>query len=195
MISEYEAAESLRQVQSVGQRTHLLRAYGEASPHLLLAGTVWIIGYIGMAISKPEQWGLIWLPLTIIVLVGSFAIALRLGRSKAPNPAPWITSVAAVTYAARVLWGIGATMIFIVLTYLLFRPAELLPYIVFPAFLLAFVYALAGSLGATRFAWIGAGVFVLTEVGLLVAPHLIAYFIAAGGGGGLILGGFWLRRA
>ena len=195
MITEYEAAESLRQSQLVEQRTNLFRAYAAASPHLLLAGAVWTVGYFGMGISRPEQWGLIWLPLTVAALLGSFVIALRGNRPKATDPTPWIASVGAVTGASRVLWGMGAAMIFIVVTYLLFRPAELLPYIVFPAFVLAFVYALVGSMGATRFVWIGACVFAVTEVGLLIAPNLITYFIAAGGGGGLIAGGLWLRRA
>ncbi len=194
MISETEAAESLKQVSAVGRRTHLAHAYSEASPHLIFAGLIWIAGYVAMGLSRPDRWALIWLPLTAVGLVGSFIIALRAQRTRVPKAVASMAGVDSVVYASRVLWGIGATMVFTVATYLLFRPTELLPYMVFPAFLLAFVYALVGSLGATRFVWIGAGVFAVTELGLLLSPDLIAYYIAAGGGGGLLLGGLWLRR-
>jgi hypothetical protein len=195
MISEAEAVEGLRQVGLVEGQTHAVRAYNEASPHLILAGLIWIVGYVAMGVRPPAQWGLVWLPLMAIGLVGSFVLALRARRSNLPKAVAPMAAVASVKYAARVLWSIGTIMIFMVVTYLLFRPTTLLPYIVFPAFLLAFVYALVGSLGATRFVWIGWSVFAVTEAGLLFAPDLMAYFVAAGGGGGLLIGGLWLRRA
>ena len=42
MITENEAAESLRDVERVSRRTHVASAYALASPHLILWGLVWI---------------------------------------------------------------------------------------------------------------------------------------------------------
>ena len=41
MITETEAAESLRDVERVSRRTHVASAYAVASSHLILWGLVW----------------------------------------------------------------------------------------------------------------------------------------------------------
>ena len=189
MIDRREAAAALRSVDMVGTRTRAAGSYSAASPHLLLGGLVWILGYVATGLTRPAQWPLFWIPLAIICLVGSFVIALR---SRRPDP---VDPAARIRYATRGLWLSAAMIVFIESTYLLFRPADLTAYFVFPALLMGLVYAVIGAFGMPRFIWIGAGIFAVTIAGLLIAPPAILFWVAAAGGGGLVLGGLWLRRA
>jgi len=189
MIDRNEAAQALRSVDMVRSRTITAGAYSAASPHLLLAGLVWIAGYVATGLTHPTQWPLFWIPLAILCLVGSFVISVRSRRADPVDPA------ARIRYAARGLWLSAAMIVFIESTYLLFRPAELTAYFVFPALLMGLVYAVIGAFGMPRFIWIGAGIFAVTIAGLLIAPASILFWVAAAGGGGLVLGGLWLRRA
>jgi hypothetical protein len=189
MIDSSEAAAALRSVDLVKNRTEAASTYSAASPHLLLSGVVWILGYVATGMTRPAQWPIFWIPLALICLAGSFAIALRSSR---PDP---VDPIARVRYAARGLWLSAAMIVFIESTYLLFRPTELTAYFVFPALLMGLIYAVVGAFGRPRFVWIGAGIFAVTIAGLLIAPAAILFWAAAAGGGGLVLGGLWLRRA
>lgn len=185
MISKSEAAAALREADRVQRRTHLGSAYARASPHLLLAGLIWVAGYVTTGFTRPEQWASIWGPLALLGVLGSAVIAYVSHRPASGDPA------ARTVQASRILWLTATMMAFVASTFLLFQPREPLPYLVFPALLMALVYVLVGSLGLPRFRWIGAGMFAL----LLVGRDSIAFWVAAAGGGGLILGGLWLRRA
>jgi len=188
MIDRNEAAQALRDVDLVRNRTVVASTYSAASPHLVLAGLAWILGYIAMGVTRPAQWPLFWIPLTLVCLAGSFVIVVRSHRADPVHPS------ARVRNAARSLWISAAMIVFIESTYLLFRPAELTSYFVFPALLMGLIYAVIGAFGMPRFIWIGAGVFAVTIAGLLIAPAAILYWVAAAGGGGLVLGGLWLRK-
>lgn len=189
MIDKLEAAEALRSVDRVHHRTSAAGGYSAASPHLLLSGLIWIVGYVATGVTRPATWPLFWIPLAIICLLGSFLLTLRSRRPDHADPA------ARIRYAARSLWLAGAMLVFIESTYLLFRPAELTSYFVFPALLMGLVYAVIGAFGMPRFIWIGAAIFAVTITGLLLAPAAILFWTAAAGGGGLVLGGIWLRKA
>jgi hypothetical protein len=188
-ISEKEAAQSLRDVAQVQRRTMLAKGYGQASAHLALGGFIWFAGYVATGLTRPETWALIWLPLSIAGAFGSFALSFRTARIVPGDPA------ARVVPAARTVWMLGASAVFIVATLLLFHPKDVTPALAFPALLMAYVYVLIGAMGAPRFLWIGAGIFAVTAAGLTLMPQVIAFWIAAAGGGGLLLGAVWLRRA
>lgn len=189
MISKSEAAQALRDMEHVHHRTSAGGAYAKASPHLLLGGVLWAIGYGVCGLLPPERWGLVWAPIGLAGAIASYVIALRAQRPVPGNPA------AGMVQAARVLWLIATTMAFIAVSFLLFRPTDPLVFLTFPGVVMAFVYVLLGSLGLPRFRWIGAAMFALLVVGLVVEREAIAFWIAAAGGGGLILGGLWLRKA
>jgi hypothetical protein len=189
MISKPEAADSLREVERVHRRTGEGSAYAKASPHLLLGGLIWTIGYGACGLLPPERWGLVWGALGLAGLIGSYAVAYASQRTDPRNPA------VRIVHASRILWMIATTMAFIAATFLLFRPSDPLTFLAFPALLMAFVYVLLGSLGLSRFRWLGAGMFALLILGLITGREAIAFWVAAVGGGGLILGGFWLRKA
>jgi len=186
MITENEAAESLRDVERVSRRTHVAGAYSVASPHLILWGLVWVAGYTGTGLTAPEQWGWVWLPGIVVGSIGSALLGRRAARSGA-------TKAGSANPNARSLLMALITMLFMGSVYLVFKPVSPLPYLVFPALIMAVTYALIGTFGLPRFTWIGAGVFVAVMLGYLLAPALMPFWIAAAGGGGLILGGLWMR--
>ena len=187
MITENEAAESLRDVERVSRRTHVASAYSIASPYLVLWGLVWIAGYTGCGLTPVEQWGWVWLPCIVVGSVGSTVLGRRTARlggsrtTSAKNP------------TARSLLMALIIMLFMGSVYLVFKPVSPLPYLVFPALIMAVTYALIGTFGLPRFTWIGAGIFVAVMLGYLLAPGLMPFWIAAAGGGGLVLGGLWMR--
>lgn len=189
MITRSEAADALLEVNRIDQRTILNRGYVKASPHLIFGGVIWTVGYAATGLTKPEQWGWVWLPLVVLSLVFSFGISYRSERPVSGNPAARVIS------PARSLWLSATITAFIVSSFLLFQPRDMLPYIAFPALVMALVYVLIGSFGAARFRWIGAGMFAVMIVGLWIGRDTIAFWTAAAGGGGLILGGLWMRKA
>lgn len=189
MISKYEAAGALHEVERIHRRTGTSGAYAKASPHLLLGGIIWTVGYVATGLVQPEQWALIWLPLAFVGAIGSYVIGYASRRPQEGNPA------ARVSHASRILWMIGTIMAFIASTFLLFQPRDPLAYLAFPALVMAFLYVLLGSFGLPRFQWIGAGMFALLILGLIIGRESIPFWVAAAGGGGLILGGLWLRKA
>ncbi|MEO9130754.1 MAG: hypothetical protein ABI240_06055 [Sphingomonas sp.] len=187
MITENEAVESLRDVERVSRRTNVAGAYSVASPHLILWGLVWVMGYTGCGLTAPEQWGWVWLPCIVAGSIASAVLgrrATRSGTAKAGGSAnPNLRSL----LMALII------MLFMGSVYLVFKPTSTLPYLVFPALIMALTYALIGTFGLPRFTWIGAGVFVTVMLGYLLAPALMPFWLAAAGGGGLILGGLWMR--
>ncbi|MBO9670440.1 MAG: hypothetical protein J7485_07980 [Sphingobium sp.] len=187
-ISESNAAEALRSVSHVQRRTLLAKGYSQASPHLALSGVIWAAGYIASGLTPPESWPLFWVPLAFIGVFGSFALSFRGARPVAGDLA------ARVMPAARMLWTIGASMAFGASTFLLFQPKDMVPALAFPALFLAYVYVLVGATGASRYLWIGGGVFTVTALGLILMPQAIAFWVAAAGGGGLLAGALWMRK-
>lgn len=187
MITEREAAESLRDVERVSRRTHVASAYAIASPHLILWGLVWVVGYAGSGLTAPEQWGWVWLPGIVVGSIGSTVLGRRAARHMAPKTGGTTSPTARSLLMALII------MLFMGSVYLVFKPTSPLPYLVFPALIMALTYALVGTFGLPRFTWIGAGIFVTVMLGYLLAPALMPFWIAAAGGGGLILGGLWMR--
>lgn len=187
-ISRNEAAQALRDVGETQRRTLLAAGYSKASAQLALGGLIWIANYVGIGLTRPEMWTMIWVPLGLAGAFGSFIINYRRAQPVAGDPA------ARVAPAARAVWGIAASLVFIVATNLLFHPTTIVPGLVFPALLLAYVYVLIGMMGATRFVWIGIGIFAVTAAGLTLMPQAIAFWVGAAGGGGLLAGALWMRK-
>lgn len=188
-ISQTEAATALRDVERTTARATEMRAYSYASPHLLLWGVIWVLGYGAMGYSAPRDWGLIWAPLDLVGIAGSALIAAR-ARARASAMA---VESGAFSPAAMLI-ALLFTALFVVCTFTVFAPDRPEPYLVFPALVLGLVYVVAGAWKMQRLAWIGAAVSTLAMVGYLLMTPWLGYWIAAVGGGGLILGGLWLRK-
>jgi hypothetical protein len=186
-ITRAEAADALRDVERTTERTHVLRGYRHASPHLILWGAIWVLGYAAMGVLPQEQWGWVWLGLDLVGVAGSATIAGRAGGGLAAEAGrgPGMAAMFAVMVFI---------VLFVVATYTVFAPRGPESYLVFPALVLGLVYVAAGAWKMPRLAWVGAAVFALSMAGYFLARDSLAFWLAAVGGGGLILGGLWLRR-
>ena len=187
-ITQAEAASALREVEAATDRTVTMRAYSFASPHLILWGLVWILGYGLMGTLPPEQWGLVWAPLNGVGAGGSALIGWRTRHAahRAGLRAPGVCAM---------LIAMFFVCLFIVAVYVVFAPTRPEPYLVVPALVLGLVYVVAGVWKMRRMAMIGGAVFVLALAGYALLQPYLAYWLAAVGGGGLVLGGLWLRKA
>lgn len=190
VISSTEAAEALRDIAQTDRRTRVSGAYHVASPHLILWGLIWAAGYTASGLTPPEKWGLVWLPLILIGVVGATALGMRAaagGKARASG-APGSSAGKSVTLALAIGLFFGSV-------YFVFQPATPLPYLVFPALITALIYVLLGVLfGLPRYVAIGAVMFLVTMIGFVYAKPYLPFWIAAAGGGGLVLGGLWMRR-
>ena len=182
-ISRNEAASALTDIESTAGRSRLLKGYHTSGPILMAWGVIWALGYSGMGLLRPEQWGLVWLVLDVIGIVATILLARR-GKSGAKAGQGW-----------KVTAGVFAILAFMAATYSIFRPTSVEPAIVYPGVVTGLVYAGVGIAYAPRYLWIGAAVFVASLVGYFFFLPYLAFWMAAVGGGGLILAGLWLRRA
>jgi len=190
VISSTEAAEALRDIAQTDRRTRVSGAYHVASAHLILWGLIWAAGYTGSGLVPPDKWGLVWLPLILVGVIGATALGMRAGaRGEArASTMPGYSIGKSVTLALAIGLFIGAT-------YFVFQPVTPLPYLVFPALITALIYVLLGALlGLPRYTAIGAVMFLITMIGFIYAKPWLPFWIAAAGGGGLILGGLWMRK-
>jgi len=183
-ISRTEAEDALSEIERTAGRTQVLRGYQVGGPILMLWGAIWVVGYVAMGLLPGRQWGLVWLPLDVIGIVGSIAMSAK-ARGGAKGAGRWRTLAGIVTIAAFC----GAVLA-------IFQPTTPQPYLAFPGLLVGVIYSLVGvGRMMTRYLWIGGAVFVATLVGFFWFPMWLAYWMAAAGGGGLILGGLWMRGA
>jgi hypothetical protein len=191
VISSTEAAAALRDIAQTDRRTRVSGAYHVASPHLILWGLIWAVGYTGCGLTPPEQWGLVWLPLILVGVAGAVVLGMRAGARSSGAGASGAAGFSAGKSAILAL----ALGLFMGSVYYVFQPATPLPYLVFPALITALVYVLLGALiGLPRYVAIGAVMFLVTMLGFIYAKPFLPFWIAAAGGGGLILGGLWMRR-
>ncbi|HEY5048040.1 MAG TPA: hypothetical protein VII49_08490 [Rhizomicrobium sp.] len=175
-----EAAETLRDITRTERRSASAYGYGEASPHLILWGLVWAVGYT-FAWLRP-QWNWTWLALAVLGSLGSF----------------WIGARARAGKRAGYDWRFGATFaavfLFIAALFAVMPPHTNNQAGAFFPILVALGYALVGIWArGWRMTLLGAAVAALTLFGFFALPAQFAPWMAVVGGGGLILGGFWLR--
>ncbi|MBO9707231.1 MAG: hypothetical protein J7521_03365 [Caulobacter sp.] len=187
-VSRTEAAAALSDIEQTTSRSHLSRGYLISGPILMTWGAIWVAGYLATGL-KPEWSGAVWLPLDLIGVVASIVLAMR-GRS-----APGAGAGAAAGLGWRSAIGALAVTAFIVVTFNLFRPVDPQAPVAYPGLICGLVYVIMGVWRMTRFAWIGAAMFVATLIGYRLFPDILPFWMAAVGGGGLMLGGLWMRRA
>ena len=191
VISSTEAAEALRDIAQTDRRTRVSSAYQIASPHLILWGLIWVAGYTGSGLTPPDKWGLVWLPLILVGVIGAIALGMRAGAQRTESGETRGAGFSA-SRAATLAIAIG---LFIGSVYFVFAPVSPLPYLVFPALITALIYVLLGGLmGLPRYTAIGAVMFLVTMAGFIYAKPVLPFWIAAAGGGGLVLGGLWMRK-
>lgn len=182
-ISRNEAASALTDIENTAGRSRLLKGYHASGPILMVWGVIWALGYSGMGLLPPEQWGLIWLVLDVVGVAATLFLS-RTGKGEAKTGHGW-----------KIGAGVFAVLLFYAATFALFRPASIDAAIAYPGVVTGLVYALLGVAFWPRYLWIGAAVFAASLVGYFFFQPWLAFWMAAVGGGGLIVAGLWLRRA
>jgi hypothetical protein len=179
-VSQTEAADALRDIRDAERRSSSLYGYRLASPHLILWGVIWMVGY-GTTYVRPG-WSDLWLALVAVGLAGSFWVGARVKPGARPD------------------WRYGATAlavgIFVVAVFAVLPPTRGAQSGAFFPILAALYYALIGiwTRGA-RMLIAGIVLLALTLFGFFYLPHQFLLWMAVVGGGGLVLGGIWLRTA
>lgn len=183
-LSPDEAAGALRDIAAVETHSHRLYGYRQASPHLILWGLLWLVGY-GLSDAWPTRSTPVWAALVTIGLVAGFLITLRSRRRLAGSrQLYWRFPAIALTAFA-----------FIFATLAVMHPVSGRQVDAFIPLVLAASYAVMGFWRGLRFTAAGAALAVLTLTGFFLLPAYFAVWMAACGGGSLILAGIWLRTA
>ena len=182
-ISRNEAASALSDIESTAGRSRLLKGYHASGPILMVWGVIWALGYSGMGLLPPEQWGLIWLVLDVV----GVATTLLLSRG--------VKGGAKAGQGWKIIAGVLAVLAFYGATFALFQPTSIDAAIAYPGVVTGLIYAGIGIAFTPRYLWIGAAVFAASLVGYFYVQPWLTFWMAAVGGGGLIVAGLWLRRA
>jgi len=179
MVTREDAGKTLQDIDSTMERTMRGLGYRAASPHLLIWGVVWLLGY-GLSALRPEM-QLHW---PALALAGAIASGVAGARTGGVSGGGWKFAVSACIAAGFFF------ALFAILPPLDSRQVG----VIFPLVVSALyggvgVWACRAKLGLTGLA-----------VGLIA---LTAYFtmndwfdaiMAIVGGGALILGGLWMRN-
>ncbi len=182
-ISHDDASQALSDINRTQQRSSRLYGYSNASPHLIVWGLIWAVGY-GAEYFRP---GLNWV-WPALILIGS-AASFWFGYRAQPKGTGGATS-----YTWRYLAIFVAIGVFISSVFAVMQPLSGAQAGAFFPLLIGFVYTVAGIWGrAWRLLITGAAMMVLTLVGFYVLREYFALWMAIVGGGGLVLGGLWFR--
>jgi len=178
-LTQADATAALRDAEAMEHRSARLRGYQSASPHLIIWGIVWAVGYAASYL-EPAWTNTIWLVLVAVGTAGSIAAGMADGRKGV---------------RAEGLAVLGATfVVFIAGTFVVMQPHDPRQPAAFFPLVVAAGYAIMGALGATRMLIIAAALAALTIGGFLELGNLFLPWMAVVGGGGLVLGGVWLRQ-
>jgi hypothetical protein len=182
-LSSEEAAKSLSEAVQAQRRSSELYFYRRSSPHLIMWGIIWIIGYGGTALF-PDRNGILWDVLVVLGMIGGVAISHRHRRD------PSIGGFRAWRLAA--LWAI--IIFFVGATYAIMHPQFSKQYCAFPALITGCAYMAVGLWSGIRYVISGMVVVALTLFGFFsLDPHIYFYWMAVVGGGAMILTGIWFR--
>lgn len=182
-LTRDEATDTLRNIDQASRRSASAFGYSMASPHLILWGAIWVVGY-GVTYFAPE-WAEYW---PVLVVLG-FAVSTYIGRRMNSR------TIGSSTYD----WRYAATFVlifaFVTALFSIMPPSNGLQAAAFTPLFVGLMY---GTIGlwtrAWRIFWLGLAVGVLTVIGYFYfQPYFLAW-LAVLGGGALILGGLWLRR-
>ena len=180
VVSRADASLALRDIAAAEARSTVFRGYQSMSPHLIIWGAAYAVGYTVSDLS-PGWGGASWMAVTAVAVTGDI-LAARADRKPGTSGA-----------AIGALFGIIA--IFVVATIAIMQPHDPRQVGAFIPLVVAGAYAVIGLMGAPRMMVLGGGLAALTLVGFFGLPAHFLLWMAAVGGGSLVLGGIWLRQA
>lgn len=182
-LSSQEAAQSLSQAENARRRSAELYVYHRSSPHLIMWGIIWVIGYGGTGLA-PEYSDPLWAGLMLLGVAGGITI----GRYTPKD------TVTGGFRAWRLVALITLAVFFVFATYAIMQPHLAKQLCAFPALITGSVYAGVGLWAGIRYVVAGIAVLALTLFGFFyLTPHLYFFWMALVGGGAMILAGLWFR--
>jgi hypothetical protein len=179
-----QAAENLKEIDRIGRRSALAYSYAHASPHLILWGAIWMVGY-GSNDLYPRYAGVVWWVLSFIGFLGSMAI----GRACHRQDHSGTKRYSSVRYLATWL----AIGVFMFATFTIFGHATPQQQAAFAPLIVALIYSVVGIWKGPRFLVTGIAVAALTLGGYYFLHQHFMLWMAAVGGSALVLAGLWLR--
>jgi len=186
-LSSQEAQASLAEAEQARRRSAQLYGYQKASPHLILWGIIWVIGYSGSALI-PNYDGYLWDGLIVLGILGSVYFGRRCQQEVGgTKKGPYAWRAGAVGFIA---------VFFIMATYAIMWPVHGAQMAAYPALITGTIYAAVGLWLGLRYVVTGALVVTFTLFGYFdIHGVWYLYWMAAVGGGSMILAGFWFRAA
>jgi len=178
-LSSKEAAESLSDVERAARRSAQAFGYRKASPHLILWGLVWLVGYSATDL-RPADAGPIWLALVATACAIGF-LQVR-SDSSAGAKGSW-----------RMLGLTAITCLFVGAIFATLGPVSGKQIGIFAPLLVGAIYAGMGLWLGLRFVVTGVAITALTLGGYFYLPEHFLLWMAFVTGGGLILAGVWFR--
>ncbi len=178
-LSPVDATAALRDATEVESRSSMLRGYQSASPHLIIWGVVWAIGYSASYLT-PDYANSVWPALVVLGVAADIVAIMADGKKKVRAEGMVVLFATAVIFVGG--------------TFAVMAPHDPRQVAAFFPLVVAAGYGIMGAMGATRLLIIGAAVAALTLGGFFTLGNLFLPWMAAVGGGGLVLGGVWLRR-
>jgi hypothetical protein len=180
-LSFKEATESLAQAEEAHRHSAELYFYHRSSPHLMMWGGIWVVGYGGTYLIS-EYWPWLWGALILAGCIGGYLIDHR-HADCASDRSGW-----------RMAGAMAIAVTFAVCTYAIMWPVEGPQYTAFPALLTGAIHAAVGLWVGLRYFVTGVVVIALTLGGYyMIHGDLLLLWMAFVGGGSLILSGFWFR--
>lgn len=182
-LSSEEAAKTLSQAEQAHKRSAELYFYRRSSPHLILWGVIWVLGYGGTGLF-PHSSDYLWDGLILAGVIGGITIS-RCG--------PRDPSIGG--YRAWRMAALAAIIIFFICaTYTIMEPHFSRQFCAFPALITGTAYMAMGLWGGARYVIAGIAVAALTLFGFFTFdPHVYFFWMAGVGGGSMILAGIWFR--
>lgn len=195
-LSPSEAAETLRDITAVQTHSQRAYAYREASPHLLIWGVLWAVGY-GLTAALPRHGDAIWIAVITIGFLAGYAVSFRAAvrrdtQAGTPLAEARRRAAAKLVWTFNAIWFIAA--MFVAASLAVMSPVNGRQIGAFIPLVLAAAYAVMGLWLGRRFTIAGAVLAALTLGGFFLLPVYFSLWMAVVGGGALILGGLWLRR-
>ncbi|KSB89492.1 hypothetical protein AS593_15920 [Caulobacter vibrioides] len=188
VLSKTEAAAALADIQETTRRGATLRGYRIGGPILMLWSVIWMLGYLGMGLLPPHQWGWAWLVLDTVGAIGSIVLA------RPAEKAVQASGAKAGGATLKMIGGMAVAIVFVMSTFYVLKPADPAAYLAFPGLMVGTIYAAVGVFVARRYLAIGAVMFALTMIGFYAFPEVLAFWMASASVG-LFVSGVWLARA
>lgn len=186
-LSSQEAAASLTEVNKAHQKSAELYFYRRSSPHLIMWGIIWVLGYgyTGLIHLYANQ---VWWALIAVGIAG----AVMIGRCHKGDD----------SHLGPMAWRMGALFIiifiFVTASYAILQPTRGAQFAAYPALLTGFAYMVVGLWVGLRYVVSGAVVVALTLIGFfyidpLFHSYAVCLWFAVVGGAAMILTGIWFR--